>query len=221
MTWRRVLASLAVLAILGSGCTTDATPAPKGSTPLRVLFAGDSLTVGYYATDPARSYASLLVDDWSELRDVEVTRAEQSGARAWRIARAVEALPDPAWDVAVLEVGANDVGKTTVAEYADDFRALVLAAERGGPEMVVCLGPWNDGARTPPYDRVVARVCDGDGRVYVPLSDLYDDPALHGPVGTETTFGPRDDFHPNDAGHAAIARRVAEVVSTEVQHDGG
>ncbi|WP_323793742.1 SGNH/GDSL hydrolase family protein [Nocardioides sp.] len=215
MTWGRKVGALVVVAAAVAGCASEAAPTNDERPALRVLLAGDSITLGYHASDVASSYAALLLDDWGTRRAVEVTRAEEAGARGWRIARAVEALADPAWDVAVLEVGANDVGKTAVQEFADDYRDLVLAAERGEPELVVCLGPWNDGVRTPPYDLVVAQICDGDGRVHAPLSDLYDDAALHGPVGASTAFGPRDGFHPNDAGHAAIARRVAAAIVIE------
>lgn len=200
---------------LSAGCSG---PSDAGSTPAepsdtrRVLLAGDSITEGYYATTPDDGFAALLLDGW----DAEGLRVEEAGARAWRIARAVDDLhdqqPGTTYDVAVLEVGANDVGKTPVREWAVDYRELVVAAERGDPALVVCLGPWNDAARSAPYDRVVGRICDGDGRVHAPLSDLYDDPALHGPVGAATDFGARDAFHPGDDGHAAIAARVAEVV---------
>ncbi len=209
MWWGRVVVLAALLASVTSGCSAPPEPDATPTEPLRVLFAGDSITAGYYATDESRSYAALLAAAWESDGRVEITRAEEAGARAWRIARRVEDLPVVAVDVAVVEVGANDVGKTPVPVYLADVQGLVeqIVADSPGAT-IVCLGPWNDPVASRPYDRVVRRICDGGGRVYVAISDLYATDGLRGPVGADTAYGPRDDFHPNDLAHAEIARRI-------------
>ncbi len=219
MTWGRGLLALGLLALAACGGPSEAgegtTPGPAAASAssLRVLLAGDSITVGYYATDVDRSYAALLLDEWGTEREVSAVRAEEAGARAWRIGRLVGEQDLTGIDVAVIEVGANDVGKTSVRTYAGDVAALVERIDQGSPEAVtVCLGPWNEPRASRRYDRAVRRVCDDDTHRYVAISDLYADPTMHGPVGAETAFGTRDYFHPNDLAHAEIARRVAEAI---------
>jgi lysophospholipase L1-like esterase len=40
------------------------------------------------------------------------------------------------------------------------------------------------------------------------ISPLYTQPGTRGPAGRPTFLGPGDDFHPNSAGHAAIAEAI-------------
>lgn len=209
-------AALASLALVTTGCGTakagEEGAGPPGD-PLRVLLAGDSITAGYYASGEDRSYAALLEDEWDDTAPVDAQSIGQPGARAWRIARAVAELDPAALDVAVLEVGANDVGKSTVAEYSESVDRLADNAETGSPGLLtVCLGPWNDPVASAAYDEAVAQVCDGGGRVYVQVSDLFVEEGMRGPAGVETPYGERDAFHPNDRAHAEIARRIADVV---------
>jgi|GEM_PF-2565105 len=209
-------AALTSLALVSTGCgaaeTGDGGAGPPGD-PLRVLLAGDSITSGFYASGEDRAYAALLEDEWDDTAPVDAQSIGQPGARAWRIARAVAELDPAALDVAVLEVGANDVGKSTVEEYSESVERLADNAETGSPGLLtVCLGPWNDPVASAAYDEAVAQVCDGGGRVYVQVSDLFVEEGMRGPAGFETPYGERDAFHPNDRAHAEIARRIADVV---------
>ena len=161
------------------------------------------------------AHADLLLDALGSDGQVEAVRAEEAGARAWRIARQVEELAPTDLDVAVVEVGANDVGTSTVREYAEDVARLVDLVELDSPDVVtICLGPWNDPVVSRRFDRAVQRVCDTDERRYVQVSDLYAADGMRGPVGTSTSYGPRDDFHPNDLAHAEIARRILSALDT-------
>jgi lysophospholipase L1-like esterase len=46
------------------------------------------------------------------------------------------------------------------------------------------------------------------------ISPLVDaQPPTRGPAGRPTFLGPSDDFHPNSAGHAAIARLIESQLS--------
>lgn len=209
-------ASAAVGLLVLAGCgTADAEPTP--ATPpttdrpaLRVLFVGDSLAEGYFASTPDRAFPELLVAGWSESADVTDLRATRAGWRTFRIATLVD---QTGLDVAVLEAGANDVGETSVPAFARAYRDLLARVESGSPDVVVvCLGPWGPPGVTDPYDAAVEAACDGEAHRFALLSDLYAHPGLRGPVGSETTLGDRDDYHPNDRGHAAIAARVREAL---------
>ncbi|HEX9412606.1 MAG TPA: SGNH/GDSL hydrolase family protein, partial [Ktedonobacterales bacterium] len=82
---------------------------------------------------------------------------------------------------------------------------------------VVCLGIWQPtnapngiGVLAEAYDQVIWNLCPR----YGDLQALFANSAYHGPVGLSTWMGPADYFHPNDAGHAAIATEVESVART-------
>ncbi len=211
-----VLTLLAVTTLL-TGCqATTAQEPPARSVapslpPLRVLLAGDSIVDGYYTTVPEHAFSPLVEASLSKVRDVTQVEVGVSGARAFRVAAAVETdtVGQAPFDVAVLEVGANDVGKSTLREWRAGFTRLLDAVAATSPDaQVVCLGPWNAQRPTRPYLDVLRRLCADD--LVISLGDLFARPGLRGPAGQETYLGTRDDFHPNDAGHAAIAARVLD-----------
>lgn len=178
------------------------------------MVVGDSIVDGYYASDPSLGFAPLLVEALSSDHDVTPVVVGESGARAFRVAAAVEAetADETPVDVAVLEAGANDVDKSTLREFAVGYRRLVDSVRATSPDAeLVCLGPWNDPQRSARYEVVVRRLCVG--QTYLPLSDLYARAELRGPAGRQTALGVGDGFHPNDAGHAAITAVVAAVIS--------
>jgi acyl-CoA thioesterase-1 len=104
-----------------------------------------------------------------------------------------------------------------LAEVLADYTALIDAArERAAAGATVfCLGLWSDRAVTPAfpdYEEGLRQICRAKGGQWVPLSDLFVDPTNHGPAGTPTAQGPSDVFHPNDAGHRAIADRLVAAI---------
>ena len=217
---RGALVLAALLLALLVGCTSAADEAPARVTPrpLHVLFVGDSLAEGYYADTPERGFVELLLAEWRTTREVTDVRAAQAGWRTWRITRL---LPEPDatdLDLVVLEAGANDVGPTPVADFRGDYQRLLARVSAVAPDAVVlCLTPWGDPADAAPYERVVERACTGAGHLTAPLSDLYAEQANRGPAGSPTALGERDDYHPNDAGHAAIAARVTEALAARTR----
>jgi acyl-CoA thioesterase-1 len=221
----RVVALVILVAL--AGCGADADEPDEGTAPrppLRVLVAGDSLTEGYYASTPDRGFAPLVVDALRRAGGPEVTPVVVgvSGARAFRVAARVEETTAGArpFDVAVLEVGANDVGKSSLREWTDGYRRLLAAVSATSPDAeVVCLGPWHAPRPARAYESVLRRLCAD--HVYLPLSDLFAADGLRGPEGAPTALGPRDAFHPNDRGHAAIADRVAAAVAGELRDRSG
>ena len=51
------------------------------------------------------------------------------------------------------------------------------------------------------------------GGHFADIAPLYANEAYHGPLGRPTWVGPGDWFHPNDAGHAAIAAVVLRALA--------
>lgn len=111
LTWRRVLA-LGTLIVSVAACATEATP------PLRIVFAGDSLTYGLYASDERLGYRELVNAEMSHSRDVEQSRGGQTGNTARTVADSIEVVSDT--DVVVLAVGTNDMWKTDPDVFAAD-----------------------------------------------------------------------------------------------------
>jgi acyl-CoA thioesterase-1 len=58
------------------------------------------------------------------------------------------------------------------------------------------------------YNTIIQQSCLARHGVYVQISDLSLHADLRGPAGRANFRGPGDDFHPNGAGHAAIAQAI-------------
>ncbi len=189
--------------------TSTLLPVPRDDDgTARVLITGDSLAAGFFATTEAQGFSALVAD---ALGPVELTTVSRTHQTLTTVAGITDVPPD--LDLVVIELGTNDVGiPTPLADFETDYADLVTRVRASSPDAaLVCAGTWTgDGA---PYDEVVARVCAGGGGRYISLAELYADPALRGPEGRDTFVGPGDHFHPNDAGHRAIADAVLGVLA--------
>ena len=161
----------------------------------RLVVVGDSLAAGRIADSPDEAFPQLVA---------KATNAEPQvlgipGATTAQLA--AQPVPGPG-DVVVVEAGTNDViNRTTRAQFAADYRALLAKVTAASPgAKLVCLSVWiPQDAGLPAassYDATIRRECQ-DGTV-VNVSSLADDPALRA----------GDGFHPNSAGHAAIAKAI-------------
>lgn len=179
-----------------------------GQGKVRMLVAGDSLAAGFFASEKARGFTSLVAD---AVGPVEMTTAAQAHQTLTTVA-AVTDVP-AALDLAVIELGTNDVGiPTPLVDFEQQYVGLLDRIRASSPTAaLVCLGTWtSDGGA---YDEVIARTCRERGGIPVGLADAFADPANHGPAGRETINGEGDEFHPNDAGHRAIAERILSALT--------
>ncbi len=191
-----------------------AVPLPwPADRPLRVLFIGDSLMWGSFASDESLTYRARVTAALSARGPVEVATV---GGPGWSAAEATEDLPAVAgpFDLVLVEVGANDSVALTAARFGEDYAALLDGVRTLAPDAVlVCDGVWNGPELATALDRELRPVCAEHGGVVVPLSRLYVDETLRGPEGSPVPGGGvRDQFHPNDAGHAAIAEEMLAVL---------
>lgn len=175
--------------------------------PLEVVFAGDSLTYGLFASSEAAGYRPQVVAGLEASGAVKWSRGGQTGNRIQTVS---DSITFPAsTDLVVLALGTNDVWKTPLEEMAAQYDALIQKAKTGAPNAaIVCLGVWSkdDGRRG--HDPVVQQSCEAAGGHFLPLGDIYDAPDTRGPAGVEMFGGVSDDFHPNDNGY----RQIAELV---------
>ena len=72
---------------------------------------------------------------------------------------------------------------------------------------------WGDHTRDA-FDAIIKDACTTQNGAFRALMPLYLNNSFHGPAGRTTFKGPADAFHPNDAGHAAIARLVLDALAS-------
>lgn len=185
---------------------------PLPSEP-RIVFVGDSLTVGLYAATEATAFRSLLVAGVPCTTSVIASVGGRSGGVDLTIVAAA------AGDIYVIELGTNDASgyptgvpvRPTV--FAGQLRAIAVAAREGDPGCrLVFLTVWQSRRVRRPYDARIAAVATAYGCHVVDIGAIKDDSANSKPAGVDTQWGASDGWHPNDAGHAAIASRLGSVV---------
>ncbi len=169
---------------------------PHGAYGGQIVAYGDSLTEGYSA-DVDCGYALMLQD----LVHVHVLQIAQGGYRTDqmlpRLPQVLAAHPQ----LVIVELGTNDERATAdTAQYQRNLQTI-FAALRGIP--VVCLTIWPSPGHDSPgelfrYNEPIYANCPG------PTVDI-----------TRLAYGPNVDpatWHPNDAGHLAIAQAVAQTI---------
>jgi acyl-CoA thioesterase-1 len=190
--------------------------APDGA-PLRVLFAGDSLTGSYYATTEALGYRPLVVDALGKRGEVEPVGVGVPHGRLSEVEAGTE-IPAGA-QLALLEVGTNDFGKTPIRTFTDQYASLLDRVSASSPGVAfLCLGIWRgsddavNGVNGATYDAAIKSECEERGGHFLPLQPIYDTEGTRGPSGRDTWLGAADEFHPNDKGHALIAEAVLDAL---------
>jgi acyl-CoA thioesterase I len=204
-----------------SGATPTRVPAPQVTHT--IVFLGNSLTEGMFATTQARDYAyttaartgkTFVVD--SEYGVTAVYTAQKMQASNPKL----KVVPGDALYV-VIELGTNDVAASgeTLTEFKTAYDYILARVHRDAPNArLICLGTWRDPTAGVSesgyaYNQIIQSLCMSFAGTYIELGDLYVNYSYHGPAGRSTWLGTGDWFHPNDAGHAAIAARVAAVIS--------
>jgi len=172
-----------------------------------VLVSGDSLAGAFFASAPERGFVGLVSE---AIAPATVTEAAQAHQTLTTVAAITDVPADV--DLAIVELGTNDVGEQTpLADFDAQYGALLDRIRSSSPgAAIVCLGTWTGWGGD--YDALIERACVGHGGRYVALGGLFRDAANRGPEGRETFLGAGDDFHPNDAGHRAIADAILAVL---------
>jgi len=203
------LALLCALAACGSK-PRDARPAPASETrpPARLVVVGDSLAFGRFAGTRAEAFPQRV----AAARHARLQVLAAPGVTSAQLA--AQAVPGGG-DTVIVEAGTNDfLYQTPRRRFAADYRALLAEVTAASPgAKLVCLTTWVPedaaaGAKIPAssYDAAIRRACT-KGTV-VNLAPISAQAAARGPEGRPTYLGPGDAFHPNSAGHAAIAQAI-------------
>jgi acyl-CoA thioesterase I len=198
--------------------TTDGAPAPSpgsgvgsssvGGSGYRVAFMGDSLTHGLYASSPTRGWRPLVEKGLRQRHGpVDAVTDAKSGITVSGLAT-LHPVPSGV-DLAIVELGTNDVRHTPASVFTRQYLAFVQRVRAGSPHAsILCLGSWQPAVKSAAWDRAIAAACARVSGTYLALSGLYAHTDYRGPAGRTAVGGIADDFHPNDRGYAAIAALV-------------
>ena len=184
-------------------------------TPFVVYFAGDSITDGLTATS-WNAYRFRLEAYLRQNPGWEVfeTGVWQGGWRASDALKALAATPPRAdTHLIVVEIGTNDSkGQEDLATFTSDYSQMISQLLAKAPHArLLCLSAWWSPEEARPYNTVIQGTCSTSR--YVDITTVFTNPLYKGPAGYPTFQGwATDNFHPNSAGHAAIARAIEAQV---------
>lgn len=178
--------------------------ARRRATAYGIAFFGDSVSVGFGASDQGGGYVAR-VSRWLHThgkRVIETNNAKGGVPVAyWAHAPMPRQL-----NAAVVELGTNDVRLgTPSAQFAQEYRTLTSRIRAANPHaQLLCLSVWSHPAGAS-LDRVVnaqiRAVCPG---TYVDITGLRNRPNIRS----------SDGFHPNDRGYRLIARALESKLKT-------
>lgn len=174
--------------------------------PFRILVVGDSIAHGYWASDPNAAFPAVLAREIAKRTRDTLQVIATPGVKASYYAQ----TSFPAADLVVVELGTNDTNgysntETPIAQFDRTYRTLIRHVRSASPHAaLICLNVWRSptytAAGNPPvseYDHTIANDCAGG--LPLDIGSLYVQGGLR---------SSRDDFHPNDAGHTAIAQEI-------------
>lgn len=182
---------------------------------LRVLVLGDSLALGSTTTRPGIGWADLVKKSLSKKAAVQETViARSTQNRGVTAEDALQHLPGGTFDLVIVEVGTNDAVHNTVEAFKKSYTALLGKIRAGSPHAaVLCLDAWGDKQKTLPFDVAEYNAVGDAHDVYVPITPLFNDESNRWASGQLPDGTKTDNFHPNDTGHAAIAKLVENAVT--------
>lgn len=198
--------------------------------PLTWVMTGDSITHGLLHTRGARNYVDhlheLIRGDLGRVQDAVINTA----ISGWRIALILENFDRRVgtWrpDVVTLMIGTNDCSTVWVdpivspSEFADGLTEFVTRVRELGAIPVLQTPPFVDLAHAPDRDRLgdfaeaMRSVAAKEGVLLVDQHAVFAAFSTGtGPGNEGMPWGLLDDaFHPNAAGHAAMALELARAL---------
>lgn len=204
-----LIPSFAIATVFGYAVASldDSALDRDGDGLVQTMIVGDSLAAAFFATTEEEGFAHLVQDAIGPVEVSTTARAHQTLATV----AGVTDVPSEV-EVAVIELGTNDVGMQTPLErFREQYEGLTRAIRTESPEArMVCIGTWTGWGDS--YDHVIEDACTAVDGAYIDAQPLFNDAANRGPAGRATFVGTGDDFHPNNAGHRAVADAVLAVL---------
>lgn len=199
---------------------TSVPPRPSPPTPVvpaapSLLFYGGTLTTGSSTADDVTTFRARITQAASQHGTAREQVNAVSGIRTWSFIAQMQ--PAPAGiDLAVIELGTNDVGRTEPIDFRGGYDAVLTNVRTANPNAgLLCIGTWGPSAKTKRYDHEIRESCRNAGGTFVPISRFYAKPQLRGPVGALEGGQVADAFNPNAAGHETIAEAILDAITFE------
>lgn len=185
----------------------------------RMLILGDSLARGAYASNPAATYAARLSAVLDSI-DQTIVRGDvrrlESAEEGWQ----AEATGD--WDIVILEIGINDTLYPTITDdmaWAQRYAELAKRISQSGARLI-CVTPFDvDIQQSAMMARAeMIRVSCAGGRIADVWASSQGHSELRAVPGSPTWYNhndgvANDSLHPNDSGHALIARVILDALT--------
>jgi acyl-CoA thioesterase I len=191
-------------------------PSPKRSAsathrPLLVAFLGDSYAFGHGASKPSKRWANLVSVNkgWSEANlSQEATNYSTAGEPGLTSYRArLSAVVATGAQIVVVSGGRGDVGVGS-AQFRSDVRSTFAAIHAGLPHarLIVVSPTWGNDPAPALLVAQISIVKDEASRAGATYLDIGE------PLFGHFSMMDVDGWHPNDAGHAAIAAAVEKAL---------
>lgn len=172
------------------------------SSGTSIVAFGDSLVAGYGATE-GRDFVSVL----SDRLGVPIVNLGHNGDTTQAALARVDAVLSADPKVVLLLLGGNDYLRRVPQEVTRENLGAIIEAIQSDGAVVLLLGV-RGGVLRDGYSAMYESLAEDYGTAYVP--DVLD-----GLLGNRTYM--YDAVHPNDAGHAYIAQRVAPVLKRLIE----
>jgi lysophospholipase L1-like esterase len=155
-----------------------------------------------------------MVASWEKTVPVEAASLAKSGRTTSEIYPMVQGDAGN-HDLLVVELGTNDVYKSTPERFQTDYPKYLDAVRAASPQAaLVCAGVWKRSPVQLAMDSTIETECTKRGGRFVPLSAFYGEAQYMSKPGIPHWDGAKTDGnHPNDAGHRKIADALLAAVS--------
>jgi len=107
----------------------------KTNASYKVLFAGDSTAVGTGLLDNSKSTSGLLSHDYP---NIDLENYSHNGLRLRGLAKTLKTIPDKKFDLAVLQIGANDIiFLTPMNQIKGDLKDVLKLAKHMAKKIII------------------------------------------------------------------------------------
>lgn len=188
---------------------TDNAPTKVPAKLEKVLFSGDSISDGWFASVKPKGFAYIVE------RALQPKQSIHTHMHGYTVGQVAEKFIIPTnVDLAIVELGTNDVGKgTTYEAFNINYPGYIDRVMTKSPKAaLVCVGVLPNSRKAKNFDKVIQETCEDHRGRFVSISDLASNQHAVGPVGKQTWAGRSDLGHPNDYGHEVIAKRILAIL---------